>query len=55
MSWDNGRFHVIWSDEDGEYIATCEGYPSMSYLALTPVEALGGIKRLVCDIELGET
>lgn len=41
------NFAVRWSDEDQEYIATCEAFPSLSYFAPGPVQALAGLARLI--------
>lgn len=37
------NFHVHWSDDDNEYVATCDEYPSMSWLATDEHEALRGL------------
>lgn len=42
-------FHIHWSEEDEEYVGTCDRYPSLSWLAKTEREALAGIMRLVAD------
>ena len=41
------NFAVCWSDEDQEYVATCEAFPSLSYLAPGPIQALAGLTRLI--------
>ena len=33
-------YRVVWSVEDEEYIASCAEFPSLSYLAEKPAEAL---------------
>jgi len=35
---------VMWSDEDNQYIGLCAEFPSLSWLAATPEEALKGIR-----------
>jgi hypothetical protein len=40
-------FHVAWSAEDREFVATCPELPSLSWLALTPTEALAGLVGLI--------
>lgn len=40
-------YRVEWSDEDGEYVGTADEFPSLSFLAPTADEALGGIRELV--------
>ena len=39
-------YHVTWSAEDQEFVATCSEFPSLSWLASTPSEALAGLLRL---------
>jgi hypothetical protein len=36
-------YRVAWSVEDGEHVATVAEFPSLSWLAATPVEALAGL------------
>lgn len=38
------RYHVRWSPEDGEFVATCEEFPSMSWLDELPHLALKGLE-----------
>jgi hypothetical protein len=52
VTWQSGRFRVEWSDEDGEYVGTCDGFPSLSCLAPTANQAMHGIRRLVRDADL---
>jgi predicted RNase H-like HicB family nuclease len=40
-------YRVTWSAEDGEHIATVAEFPSLSWLAPTPVEALAGLADVV--------
>ncbi|MCM4186572.1 HicB family protein, partial [Cutibacterium acnes P10] len=40
-------FHVTWSPEDAEFIATCVEFPSLSWLAGTPEKALTGLRIVV--------
>ncbi|HSK41968.1 MAG TPA: toxin-antitoxin system HicB family antitoxin [Arenibaculum sp.] len=40
-------YRITWSPEDGEYVATCAEFPSLSWLHDDEVEALRGIKDLV--------
>lgn len=44
-------YRVAWSPEDGEHVGLCAEYPSLSWLASTPEEALSGIRLLVADCE----
>ena len=46
---DHYTYRVTWSAEDGEHVGLCAEFPSLSWLALTPGEALSGIRRLVSD------
>lgn len=43
-------YRVSWSEEDGEYVATCAEFPSLSHLAREPEAALRGIRTLVKDV-----
>lgn len=40
-------YAVHWSAEDQEFVATCTGFPSLSWLAPTPDRALLGVRNLV--------
>lgn len=43
-------YRVVWSVEDGEFVATCAEFPSLSWLAADQVEALQGLEALVVDV-----
>ena len=43
-------YSVIWSNEDGEYVGLCAEYPSLSFLAAEPENALKGIRDVVYDV-----
>lgn len=43
-------YRVAWSVEDEEHVATVAEFPSLSWLAPTPVEALTGLFDLVRDV-----
>lgn len=43
-------YRVMWSPEDGEYVATCLEFPSLSWLAPSQSEALNGIDALVGEV-----
>lgn len=47
---DKFTYRVTWSEEDGEYVGLCTEYPSLSWLAVTPEEALQGIRQLVSEL-----
>lgn len=42
-------YRVTWSTEDGEHVALCAEFPSLSWLAKTPETALRGIQKVVAD------
>ena len=43
-------YRVTWSEEDGEHVALCLEFPSLSYLADTPAEALEGLIAMVGEV-----
>ena len=43
-------YRVTWSPEDGEHVATCAEFPSLSWLAKTPEAALRGIQKVVAGV-----
>jgi hypothetical protein len=47
VSVDHHTYTVRWSAVDGESVATCNEFPSLSWSAQTPDEALRGIRRVV--------
>ncbi len=47
MSTDHYTYRVTWSLEDGEHVGLCAEFPSLSWLAPTPEEALAGIREVV--------
>ncbi|MFA6299331.1 MAG: toxin-antitoxin system HicB family antitoxin [Nocardioides sp.] len=42
-------YRVTWSAEDGEFVATCLEFPSLSWLAPTQIEALQGLEAVISD------
>jgi predicted HicB family RNase H-like nuclease len=50
MNVDHYTYRVTWSPEDGEHVALCAEFPSLSWLAATPEAALEGIRQVVSDI-----
>jgi predicted HicB family RNase H-like nuclease len=44
---DHFTYRVTWSAEDGEHVGLCAEFPSLSWLAGTPENALAGIRRVV--------
>ncbi len=43
-------YRVTWSEEDGEYVALCAEFPSLSYLATKHANALNGLIKLVGEV-----
>ena len=46
---DHYTYRVTWSAEDEEHLGLCAEFPSLSWLAPAPEEALAGIRELVSD------
>ena len=49
MNPDHYTYRVTWSPEDGEHVGLCVEFPSLSWLAATPDEALLGIRQIVSE------
>jgi len=47
MQADHYTYRVAWSAEDREHAGLCAEFPSLSWLAATPDDALTGIRRVV--------
>ena len=47
---DRYTYRVGWSSADDEHVAVCLEFPSLSWLAPDPAEALAGIRNLVRDV-----
>ena len=47
---DRYTYRVTWSDEDEEYVGQCAEFPSLSWLAASPEEALQGIRDVVREV-----
>jgi predicted HicB family RNase H-like nuclease len=47
MNINHYTYRVTWSSEDGEHVALCAEFPSLSWLAKSPEAALKGIQRVV--------
>ena len=43
-------YRVIWSEDDGEHVGLCAEFPSLSWLAKSPGDALNGITKVVATI-----
>jgi predicted HicB family RNase H-like nuclease len=50
MANDRYTYRVTWSEEDEEYVGICVEFPSLSWLAQTPEDALNGIRKVVVDV-----
>lgn len=50
MNVDHYTYRVTWSPDDGEHVGLCAEFPSLSWLAQTPVEALTGIRKTVTQV-----
>lgn len=50
MSPDHYTYRVTWSAEDDEHVGLCAEFPSLSWLAPTPEDALAGIRTVVADV-----
>ena len=50
MSLDHDTYRVTWSAEDAEHVGLCAEFPSLSWLAPTPEEALSGIRAVVASV-----
>ena len=44
---DHYTYRITWSAEDSEHVGLCSEFPSLSWLAPTPEDALSDIQRLV--------
>lgn len=47
---DRYTYRVTWSEEDQEYVALCIEFPSLSWLASSPEEAMVGIRNVVGEV-----
>lgn len=47
---DRYTYRVTWSEEDGEHVGLCAEFPSLSWLARTPEDALKGIRNVVAGV-----
>ena len=47
---DRYTYRVTWSEEDNEYVGLCVEFPSLSWLAPLPEEALAGIRQVVAEV-----
>ena len=47
---DRYTYRVTWSEEDQENLGLCTEFPSLSWLAASPEDALQGIRQVVADV-----
>lgn len=50
LKTDRYTYRVTWSAEDGEHVGLCVEFPSLSWLAASPEEALKGIRNTVAQV-----
>lgn len=50
MQSDHYTYRVTWSAEDDEHVGLCVEFPSLSWLAKTPEDALNGIRKMVAEV-----
>lgn len=50
LEQDRYTYRVTWSEEDEEYLGLCAEFPSLSWLANEPEEALQGIRQVVAEV-----
>ena len=43
-------YRVTWSEEDGEHVALCAEFPSLSFLADDPTKAMRGMVKLIGEV-----
>ena len=49
MNPDRYTYRTTWSAEDAEHVGLCVEFPSLSWLAQTPEEAIAGIRQVVAE------
>jgi predicted HicB family RNase H-like nuclease len=47
---DHYTYRVVWSEEDAQWVGLCAEFPSLSWLAATPEDALRGIRKTVAGV-----
>jgi predicted HicB family RNase H-like nuclease len=50
LEHDRYTYRVSWTEEDQEYVGLCAEFPSLSWLAPSPEDALLGIRQLVAEV-----
>jgi predicted HicB family RNase H-like nuclease len=46
---DRYTYRISWSEDDREYVGLCAEFPSLSWLAKSPENALQGIRKTVAE------
>lgn len=46
----NCTYRAVWSPEDGEFVGLAAEFPSLSWLAATPQDAIDGVSALVDQV-----
>ena len=49
MNTDHCTYRITWSAEDGEHLGLCAEFPSLSWPAAKPEDALSGIRAVVAE------
>jgi len=47
---DRYTYRVTWSEDDSEYAGLCAEFPSLSWLAPSPEDALKGVRQVVARV-----
>ena len=47
---DHYSYRVLWSEGDSEYVGLCTEFPSLSWLDISPEDALRGIRKVVAEV-----
>ena len=50
MNMDHYAYRVTWSAEDHAHVGLCAEFPSLSFLAEVPEDALNGIRAVVAQV-----
>ena len=46
-------YRIEWLEEDQEWVVTSEEYPGLSWIDLSPLEALKGYIKMIEELEAG--
>jgi len=49
LKTDHYTYRIVWSEDDHEYVGLCAEFPSLSWLARTPEDALRGIRKVTAE------